>query len=235
MLMEILGHDVDIVELIKEAESGDDAAVETLMLAAAFIDELSSSHEFWKLMHGYYKRMAARGVGRAFIYLGDDYRKGSGGVEKDLKKTKEYYELAVGHGCPAGYEFIAHLYMAGDTFPISYKKAFKFFMKALCCHENKRVLQSDIGSYLLAEIYYRGLYGGQDLENAERQYKNVISMGSDYDASFYWKAQYRLGQIYELRGDDKKAQKHKDIAHEYYNYAEEWDEGSIESLLIDYK
>ncbi|WP_158588797.1 tetratricopeptide repeat protein [Butyrivibrio sp. XB500-5] len=234
--MEMMGQDVDIVELMKEAENGDDAAVETLLLASTFIDELSSSnHEFWTLMHGYYKRMAARGNERAFIYLADNYKNGVGGVEKDIRKAKEYYELAIGHGCPAGYEFLAHLYMLGDTLPVNYKKAYRLFMKALSYDENRQALQSDVGCYLLAEIYFRGLYGYQNLKCAEEQYKNVISMGSDFDASYYWRAQYRLGQIYELEGDNESAKKHKDIAREYYNADEAWDEVNVEKLLIDYK
>ena len=233
--MDVSIQDMDIVELIKEAENGDDLAVENLLIAAAMCEELScNNQDFWKIMHGYYKRMASRGYGNAFIYLAGDYRTGTGGVAKNIWKAKEYYELAIGHGCRAGYEFLAGLYVTGDTLDINYKKAYKLLMKSMYCEGSIVGLSSDMGKYLLAEFYFRGLYVSRNLSNAEEYYRNVIAIGSDYDASFYWRAQYRLGQIYELKGDEKNAQKHKGIAREYYNRDEEWDENKIEDLLIDY-
>ncbi|WP_158589550.1 tetratricopeptide repeat protein [Butyrivibrio sp. CB08] len=231
--MEILGNEFDIMELIKEAEKGDSSAVEALTMARALSDELSSNADFEKLLHKYYKRMAARGDGNALLYIAQDYERGKT-VPQNIHKAIEYCELAVGRGKRTGYEFIAEMYMNGKSLPVNYKKAYKYLMKSLYFKGERGSLTSDIGYYLLAELYFFGLYVNKDLELAKEYYSEVVAMGFDYGESYYWCSNYRIGQIYEQLGDDVNAEKYKNRGMEFYNWEDDLDSVAIEDLLTRY-
>ena len=127
--------------------------------------------------------------------LGDQYYKGIG-VEKDLKKAKEYYEQAVRKGDVPATLSLAIMYHYGAYISKDYNKAFELY--------NSVKDKSFLARKKIAEMYFKGESVETNVEKGLEIYNKVIEEGDTYGL-------HDLGFCYEIGCGALKKDVHKAV------------------------
>lgn len=216
----------DLMELMTKADNGDFEAMRSFVTESLIDVTVTDNTGIIEKRNEYVRKLAANGDGNALIYLGEFYRRGELG-EPDINRAIEYYEMAAEAGVRFGYECLAEIYMDGRMVSKDYQKVYEYLKKSMKMsvtnedHEHGK-LDSDLGCYILGELYFWGLYVEKNLELALVCYEQVISMGEEMieagygDSSFYWRAALRKAEIMETKGDTEESARCKKIVEKHY-------------------
>ncbi|KAF9923785.1 hypothetical protein FBU30_006173 [Linnemannia zychae] len=153
------------------------------------------------------------------IHLGDIFKYGLGGVEKDYNRAKDWYLKAAEQGHAGAQYNIGNLYENGHGVQQDYSLAMTWYKKA--AEQGYAIAQNNIGNlyanghgvqqdYLLAMTWYKK---AAEQGNADGQYivgylyANGLGVQQDYSLAMTWykkaaeqeyaSAQYKVGNLYQ--------------------------------------
>ncbi|KAF9925567.1 hypothetical protein FBU30_004680 [Linnemannia zychae] len=126
--------------------------------------------------------IASQGDKKAQVALGDIYKDGLGGVEKDYNKAMDWYLKAAEHGDSIAQNNIGHLYDNGHGVQQDYSLAMTWYKKA--AEQGDAIAQFNIG-----KLYAKGHGVQQDYSLAMTWYKKAADQG-------HANAQFNIGYMY---------------------------------------
>lgn len=146
----------------------------------------------------YIKELLDMGEEKYYIYIGDAFQRGTN-VKKDIDTAYACYKMAIEKG-----EYFGHVCIAQMLFENGlYKDRMEEIMERLVIAESNDCL-FNAGLYLLGNIYYNGYLGKPNFNKAYNYFHSIIDDNDNYGDCYFWKAHYRLGQIFEQIAKDYK-------------------------------
>lgn len=190
--------DIDIEELIQQAENGD--ADSQNSLGCAYFNGEGAELDYGKALY-WFEKAAAQNNHLPLSNLGLCYFNGLG-VERDFEKAYEYYARAVEHGVVEAINSLGLCYEEGKGVEKNEKKAFEWYLKAA-------EAGSPTGKYNVGMCYHRGLWVRRNLEKAFQYYTEAIQDGDGL-------AYNNLGVMYQ---NGEYVQKDLQTAFDYFKRA----------------
>ncbi|MBM7456736.1 hypothetical protein HNR62_002638 [Oceanisphaera litoralis] len=130
-----------------------------------------------------YLSAAKKGSPSAPIRIANLYMRGVGDINKDYRKAKKFYEMAIKNGDLRSFNFLGSMYENGRGVVQNYEKAVEFY-------EQGANAGNMVSYAILARLYSSGIYYDKDEEKATELYIKTAKAGDSY-------SQRRLSYRYE--------------------------------------